>query len=614
MHPISTPADVTPEQGLAWGRGARTAFPAELTVPEIFAQQVARRPGALAVRDGDLAWTYAELAAHAARAAEIVSAAGLAAHSFIGLPARRSAGFVAAALGVMQAGHAYLPLDEDEPAERQALRKRDCAGVLRWSDAAEPDFSVDKLSGAPAGQFAERAGSPAYLLYTSGSTGRPKGVVVPHRAIARLVCATDYLQLGWDDVVAFHSNLSFDASTLELWGPLLNGGSLVVTSTETVLAPETLAEHLQRYGVTTLWLTTSLFAQLAQERPALFAGLRNLIFGGEAANTAAVRLVCAHGRPANLLNGYGPTESTTFAVCHRVECDAEEGRVPIGRPIANTDAFVLDEAMEPAIEGELFLGGAGLALGYHGAPELTAERFIDTRYGRLYRTGDLARWRADGRLDYLGRRDRQVKIRGFRIEPGEIEAALRAVPGVTHAAVVLKQDHAGDPCLAGYFAGAVQADEVRRELRQRLPAAFVPAALVQVERLPLTANGKLDEAALPLPFPTRTASPSRSNFTPLEQTLAQAWAEVLGTAELLPDGNFFDLGGTSLSLLRVYRKLHAHVEFRSLRVVDLFQHPTLRSLGRFLENGRKATAGGAMQARAEKQRAALARRRLLSKT
>jgi amino acid adenylation domain-containing protein len=614
MHPFSTPAEVTPEQGLAWGKGVPTDFPADLTVPEIFAQQVALRPGAVAVRDGDTSWSYAELAAHAARAAKAVTDAGCEPHSFIALPARRSAGFVAAALGVLQAGHAYLPLDEDEPAERQGLRKHDCAGLLRWTSSAEPSFSFEKLSGASAGNFPDRAGSPAYLLYTSGSTGRPKGVVVPHRAIARLVCATDYLQLGPDDVVAFHSNLSFDASTLELWGPLLNGGSLVVTPTETVLAPDALEEHLRCHEITTLWLTTSLLAQLAQERPALFARLRNLIFGGEAANTAAVRLLCAHGPPENLINGYGPTESTTFAVCHRVNCDAVADRLPIGRPIANTDAFVLDEQMQSAAEGELYLGGAGLALGYHRAPELTAERFLETRHGRLYRTGDLARWRADGTLDYLGRRDRQVKIRGFRIEPGEIEAALRAVPGVAQAAVVLKHDPAGDPCLVGYFTGPVEADEIRRELRQRLPAAFVPAALVQIERLPLTANGKLDEAALPPPFQARSAAAGASNFTALEQTLANAWAEVLGTADLPLDGNFFDLGGTSLSLLRVYRELHAQTELRALRVVDLFQHPTLRSLARFLERGRVAPAAGGTQARAEKQRAALARRRLLSKT
>jgi amino acid adenylation domain-containing protein len=613
MHPTSTETDLSPEQCLAWGRGVRTTYPAQATLPEIFAHWVAKTPEAPAVRDGTVVWSYSELAKHAGAAAAALQQLDAVPGSFIALPARRSAGFVAAALGVLQAGYAYLPLDEEEPEERQAMRRRDAAAILRWSEGPEPRFTLEKLapSVSPLASLAGSA-SPAYLLYTSGSTGRPKGVVVPHRAIARLVCATDYLDLRPDDVVAFHSNLSFDASTLELWGPLLNGASLVVTATETVLSADALAEHLRAYGITTLWLTTSLFAQLAQERPAMFAGLRNVLFGGEAANAAAVRLVCEHGRPENLINGYGPTESTTFAVCHRVEGPVED-RLPIGRPIANTDAFVLDEQQQPAVEGELYLGGDGLALGYHAAPELTCERFLETPLGRLYRTGDLARWRPDGTLDYLGRRDRQVKLRGFRIEPGEIEAALRAVPGVKHAAVVLTRDLGGDPCLAAYFVGDLAAESVRRALRERLPAAFVPAAVLPVERLPLTANGKLDEAALPPPFAARAAAARPPGASPLQDQIVAAWEEVLGPGHVALDENFFDLGGTSLSLLRVYRRLRELPACARLREVDLFRHPTVRGLARFLEEGRGTSGVTMAQARAEKQREAMARRRLLSK-
>ncbi len=612
MRAFSSDLPMTPAQALEWGRGVRTEFPRRL-VQDVFHDWVRKTPEAPAVKAGRLTWSYAELAKRAAEAAELLRPEGLAVGSFIGVPARRSAGFVAAALGVLEAGHAYLPLDPDEPRERQELRRSDCAAVLSWEEEAEPAFTVERLAGGDATDPRKGTEAPAYLLYTSGSTGRPKGVVVPHRAITRLVCATDYLELGPDDVVAFHSNLSFDASTLELWGPLLNGGSLVVTETETVLSAEALASHLREYGITTLWLTTSLFAQLAAERPGLFAGLQNLIFGGEAANSAAVRLVCEHGRPKNLINGYGPTESTTFAVCHRVEGEIPEGPLPIGRPIANTDAFVLDEQMQPALEGELYLGGEGLALGYHSAPELTAERFLETPLGRLYRTGDLARWRPDGTLDYLGRKDRQVKIRGFRIEPGEIESALRAVPGVTHAAVVPRRDLAGDLCLAGYYVGEPAPDALRRELRQRLPAAFLPAALVPVARLPLTPNGKLDEAALPPAFSPRAITPGAEPATPLQRGIAQAWEQVLGFHGVSLDENFFDLGGTSLSLLRVYRRLAEVPSCAQLRVVSLFQHPTVRSLARFVEEGRAAWAGQGAQARAEKQREAMARRRLLSK-
>jgi amino acid adenylation domain-containing protein len=543
-----------------------------------------------------------------------LAAANLPGGSFVGVPARRSPGFVAAALGILQAGGAYLPLEEGEPPERRRLRERDCAAVLRWTDGPDPEFRVEVRDVAAAEPLPTGPEAPAYLLYTSGSTGEPKGVVVPHRAILRLVCATDYVALRPDDVVAFHSNLSFDASTFELWGPLLNGGSLVVTETETVLSADALAVHLRENGITTLWLTTSLFAQLAEEQPGMFRGLRHLIFGGEAANTVAVRRVCQHGRPENLVNGYGPTETTTFAVCHRVEGEEVPDRLPIGRPIANTDAFVLDEKLEPAVEGELYLGGAGLALGYHRAPELTAERFLQTPLGRLYRTGDLARWRADGTLDYLGRRDRQVKIRGFRIEPGEIEAALREVPGVTQAAVVARHDGAGDLCLVGYYAGVASPAEVRRELHERLPAAFVPASLVAVPKLPLTANGKLDEAALPEVLADVSAFSPEPGWTPLQGRVARTWAAVLRIDRVTLDENFFDLGGTSLSLVRVYRMLREDEAGGTLRIVDLFQHPTLRSLTRFLEGGGRSSQSGVARARAEKQRAALARRRLLSKS
>jgi len=461
----------------------------------------------------------------------------------------------------------------------------------------------------------EPANRPAYLLYTSGSTGLPKGVVVPQRAIMRLVCETDYLPIQPDDVFAFHSNISFDASTLELWGPLLNGASLVVTATETVLSAPALADHLREYGITTLWLTTSLFAQLAQEAPAMFGGLRALLFGGEAANAAAVRLVCRHAPPGRLINGYGPTETTTFAVCHLVDPRVEvDDRVPIGRPIANTDAYILDESLSPAVEGELYIGGPGVALGYHRAPELTAERFVETPLGRLYRTGDLARWRADGLLDYLGRKDRQVKIRGFRIEPGEVESAIRACLGVAHCAVVPTVAPSGEPCLAAYVVGAAAPEDLRRELKAKLPAQMIPAALVRIERLPITPNGKLDQAALPPPFPSRpAAAPTtapRLGETPLQGRLAAAWEEILCLPSVGLDDNFFDLGGTSLLLLRLHRRLRETLpEAAALRIVALFQHPTIRTLAQSLESGRPAPVLTDAAARAAKQREAMARRR-----
>ncbi|HEY2342188.1 MAG TPA: non-ribosomal peptide synthetase, partial [Chthoniobacteraceae bacterium] len=561
---------------LAWSRGLAAPYPSDLTVAQVFEQWVRRTPEALAVVDGPLRWTYAELNAQADRIAGRLREKGARVGARIGLRAVRSAAFVAGALGVLKAGAAYLPIDPEEPEERQALRRRDCAFV--W----ENDDEVSDFSATPI-ESSATASDPAYVLYTSGSTGLPKGVVVPHRAINRLVCNAGYLTIRPDDVFAFHSNLSFDASTLELWGPLANGASLVVTATETVLSPLALAAHLAEHEITILWLTTSLFNRLAQESPTLFSGLRALVFGGEAADAATIRRVLEHGRPKRLVNGYGPTETTTFAVCHVI--DALDGDVvPIGRPIANTDAFILDSALRPAAEGELYIGGPGVALGYLNQPETTAERFLETPFGRLYKTGDLGRWLPDGTIAYLGRSDRQLKIRGHRIEPGEIEASVRRQPRIGQCAVIVRPAPSGEPILVGYFVGDAEAALLREALRRELPAHMVPSAFVRLEALPLTPNGKLDQRALPAPALDRPEL--RPNFvaprTDSEQRIAAVWQRILGLAAVGIDDNFFDLGGSSLLLLRLHAELRSALG-EELRVVTLFQHPTIRSLAQSIE-------------------------------
>ena len=609
------PADRT-ERWLAWSRGAATPYPRDLTVPQRFAQWAKETSAAAAVLDADRRWSYAEIdlwsdaVAHQFR--------DLSPEALVGVPGIRSAAFIATILGVLKAGAAYVPLALDEPEERQAQRRADCTRVLyelpafprNERPAAESSPSsvreVPCPSAAPSNTSPD---SPAYVLYTSGSTGAPKGVVVPHRAILRLVCAADYLTVRPDDVFAFHSNLSFDASTLEIWAPLLNGGSLVVTDTETVLSTAALAAHLREHRITALWLTTSLFNQLARESPSMFSRLRWLIFGGETADATSVRRVLSAGRPQFLVNGYGPTETTTFAVCHRIE-NARGDRIPIGRPIANTDAFILDSNLQPAEEGELHIGGPGVALGYLHSPQLTAERFIDSPFGRLYKTGDLARWRDDGTLDYLGRTDRLIKIRGYRIEPGVIEAALSRHPRVQQCVLVVKPALNGEPTLAGYFVGHATPEELRAFLREHLPAHMVPRALVALPALPLTANGKLDHAALPAPTFLRADAPLTAAETATERRLAAIWQEILALPAVGVEDNFFDVGGTSLLLLRLHSRILAEIA-PALRVTALFQHPTIRSLARHLDAiPAPAPSSASARDRAAKQRESVARRRL----
>ena len=594
-------------QARAEWNDTQTAYPREASVPELFAAVVDMAPEAVSVVDEGEVWSYRGLDEASSRLAWRLLARGVGTETPVGVALDRSAALIVALLGILKAGGVYVPLDPAYPDERLAFMLADTAAPVTLVQGPSRE-RFERLAG-PArlleldgGEHPPDTSRPpvrvlpeelAYVLYTSGSTGRPKGVAVPHRAIVRLVRETNYVQLGPGDRVAHLSNTSFDAATFEVWGALLNGATVVIVPRQAALAREELAARLRRDGVSAMFLTAALFDQMALEEPRSFATVRHMLFGGEAADPAAVARVLAEGPPERLLNGYGPTESTTFATWHRVrEVAPGAATVPIGLPLANTTAYVLDaghELVPPGRAGELCLGGDGLARGYLNRPELTAERFIPDPLGgdpgaRLYRTGDLVRQRGDGAIEFVGRLDQQVKIRGFRIEPGEIEAAIGSHPAVHQCVVLARRDRPGDARLVAYVVPAAgespNAAALRDFVKSALPDYMLPSAFVFLAVLPLTPNGKLDRGALPAP---EEAGPGRDGWVapsgPVEGILAGIWAEVLGRERVGARDDFFELGGHSLLATQVVSRVRGVFQVE-LPLHRLFDEPTVEGLAR----------------------------------
>ncbi|GGW45917.1 non-ribosomal peptide synthetase [Streptomyces lucensis JCM 4490] len=598
------------EQVLRTWNDTATELPGD-TVAGLFAAQVRRTPGAVALEADGACLTYRELDDRAAGLAARLAALGVRPERAVGVLMDRSVELVVAQLALVRTGGVYVPLDGRAPAGRLRRMMTEAGADLLLTDAAWEETARDVLpgdgvlraDGAPGpGGLPPRADlhpdHVQYVMFTSGSTGTPKGVAVRQRDVAAL--ALDRAFAGHDRVLV-HSPHAFDAATYEVWVPLLRGGTAVLAPPADLDTAEVRRAVTER-RVSCLWLTAGLFRLLAQEDPGCLRGAREVWTGGEAVPGAVVRRVLDACPGLTVVDGYGPTETTTFAT-RRVfrSGDPLPAVLPIGRPLDNTRAYVLDTALRPqppGIPGELYIAGAGLARGYVRRPGATAARYVADPFGppgaRMYRTGDIVRWSPDGELHFVGRADDQIKIRGFRVEPAEIEARLTAHPAVAEAVVSLYED-AGRKRLAAHLVAAQDApvpsaEELRAHLAAGLPDYMLPAAFVTVPELPLTANGKVDRRRLPAPdWQAGAERPHRAPRTDAERLLAGIWAELLGVERVGVDENFFMLGGDSILSIQVVSR--ARAAGLALTPRDLFRHPTVAELAAATGGSAPAVAG-----------------------
>jgi amino acid adenylation domain-containing protein len=607
----------------SWSRGPAATYPADATIPALFAAQVARNPDAPALVFGTGSVTYAELDRRSNALAWRLRRRGVGTDTPVGVAIGRGIDRVIALLAVLKAGGAYLPIDIGGPPPRVAAMITAAGArvvLVAETAAAMPEMAGVEMIRAdtrPVLAADERAAPPdvshplslAYISFTSGSTGVPKGVAVPQRAVIRLISEPTFASLGPGERLLHLAPVAFDASTLEIWGALLTGATIVIAPPGPLGLPE-VASLLRTGGVTVAWLTAGLFHQLAETDIDAIAAVPLVLAGGDVLNPDTVRAVLAARRGQPLVNGYGPTENTTFTACHVMTDPGQVGpTVPIGRPIQHTTVHVLDAFGQPVpigVTGELYTGGDGLARGYAGNAAATARAFVPDPYGhgaRLYRTGDLARWRADGTLEFAGRIDDQIKIRGFRAEPGEAAAALRAHPGVRES-VVLVAGEGAQRHLIGYVtpADGVDPDSLRPSLLRdflasRLPEYLIPTGFKAVDRFPLNASGKVDRAALPAPE-WETLGPATPPRSATEERLADIWRRLLpadgprrannGSEQSIGrEDSFFALGGNSLSTARLMFRIREVFDVE-LRMAAFYETPTLAACAAAIDTARSA--------------------------
>ncbi|CAI8787990.1 amino acid adenylation domain-containing protein [Kosakonia quasisacchari] len=587
-------------QVLAGFNATRAALPAEGLIHRLFEAQVVRTPEAVAVVCENITLSYAALNRRANRLAHRLMAQGVRPDDRVAVCLARSADVLVAILGILKAGGAYVPLDPAYPAGRLNYMLADAAPVALVTQRAlaqkpgtalpvvltdaEPEDGAAEHNPDPQGLTPEHL---AYVIYTSGSTGKPKGVMVEHRNVSQFILNNQATDISAQDCIAHCANIAFDASVWEIWSALLNGARLCIITPSTLQDPHQLRDVLLREKVSVMWLTVGLFNEYLEVLKPVFGQLRYLLTGGDVLDPVKIsRLQQSAQQPERLLNGYGPTETTTFVTTYTIDSAVNRNRsIPIGKPIANTQVYLLDEHGQPVplgICGEIHIAGESVARGYLNRPELTAERFLPDPFTpgqRMYRTGDLGRWLPDGNIEFLGRNDFQVKLRGFRIELGEIEACLAACDGVRDAVVIAREDTPGDKRLVAYLLAepghTPEPAWLRQRLAQSLAEYMLPAAFVTLENFPLTLNGKLDRQVLPAP--DRAAAVTRGDDAPVgevEKTLAAIWCELLGLSQVGRHDNFFELGGHSLMAVQLISRIQGEF-FIDVSISTLFLSPTL---------------------------------------
>lgn len=623
--------------------GIAAAYEREATVDSVFADRARETPDAIAVVGGERQLSYGELDRASGRLARQLASRGVGRGSCVGVPDRRSTAMVVALLGILKAGAAYVGIDSDLPTTRLGRLLKDAGVTLVCAPSEDAhrfdatgvtlidvEGEADEIAGGPEVPSENEHGATdvAYVSFTSGSTGEPKGVEIPHRGVLRLVRGAGYVKLGPGEVVLGVAPLAFDASTFEIWGPLLNGGRLVLAPPGALSTAE-LADAITKHQVTTAWFTAGIFHEMVDHQLGALSSLRQVLAGGDVLSPVHVnRLLSVLGPESSVINGYGPTEGTTFTCCHRMNGGSRvDGAVPIGRPITNTWIAIVDPGgrlVPEGIPGELWIGGDGLARGYAGRPDLTEEQFIPNPFpglpgDRLYRSGDRVRRRTDGNLEFLGRVDRQVKVRGHRVEPAETEAALLGHPAIAQAHVIPMDFGRDDRRLVAYLVGASAPDSrpsspgratparradgpvsdaaLREFLGGVLPRYLIPARFLWLEHLPLRANGKVDSEQLPAPpstwfpegpdapevTPASTLARTVRGASRLENTLLAIWQEVTGVRDIGVNDDFFDLGGHSLLAVELFAAIERSTGAR-LPLATIFEAPTVARLAELMRS------------------------------